>query len=71
MSTERRVGWSLAVVSALLWVLFLILFAFHSETAIWYQAYVFTTAFPLTFVSSFVLASARREETRARLNGDR
>jgi hypothetical protein len=65
LSSKRRAGWSLAPVSALLWVPFLILFAFHSEAAGWYQADALMTAFPLMFVSSFVLASARRAETRS------
>ena len=67
MSTERRVSWTLAAVSALLWALFLVLFAFDGEAAVWFQSYVLMVAFPLMFASSFVLASARRAETRSRL----
>jgi hypothetical protein len=70
VSTERRVGWSLAAVSALLWVVFAVLFAFGGEALVWVQSYIFMTAFPLMFASSFVLASARRAETRAHITGD-
>ena len=71
MSTKRRVGWSLSAVSALLWIVlgWIVITADPAGGASIGGGLIFMVAFPLTFVSSFVLASARREETRARMNG--
>ena len=62
----------MAAGSALLWVfLAWVVFTAHGVTGPSISAgLIFMVAFPLTFVSSFVLASARREEMRARMHGD-
>ena len=72
MSTKRRIGWSLAAVSALLGIVlaWVVVTTDPADGASIGGGLIFAIAFPLTFASSFVLASARREETRARLRGD-